>query len=81
MLWDYLMQLWQNFSVTANTFKDKKEKRKMTGRELIKWIQENKAEDLDFLAVYDAWDGGYIDVNPKIQDLDDFDYKGICVVV
>ena len=53
----------------------------MTGRELIKWIQQNSAEDLDFLTLYDPYEGGFDPINPTIETLDEIDYKGKCVVV
>lgn len=37
----------------------------MKGKELIKWIQDNKAEDLDFFIGDGQWQ--YFEVKPKVQ--------------
>ena len=40
----------------------------MTGRELIKWIQDNNAEDLEVFCEYDPWCGDLDEPSPEIKE-------------
>lgn len=40
----------------------------MTGKELIKWIQDNQAEDLEVWACYHPYEGPDGPVEPEIRE-------------
>jgi hypothetical protein len=40
----------------------------MKGTDLIKWIQENNAEDIDIVVCYEPYVGEYDEPSPKIKD-------------